>query len=49
MSNARTIIVIWGAAILFYLAVANANGTKSGLGALSSLINSGTKTLQARA
>lgn len=48
-SNLRLIIMIWGGAILFYLFVANREGTRVGLGALSNLINSGTKTLQGRA
>lgn len=46
--NLRLIIVVWGAAILIYLALSRANGTKTVLDSLSNLINSGTKTLQAR-
>ncbi len=48
MSNSRTIIVIWGAAILIYLALARYNGTVAVLGSLSNLVNSSTKTLQGR-
>lgn len=48
MSNTRTIIVIWGASILIYLALTRASGTTAVLGSLSNLVNSGTKTLQGR-
>lgn len=47
-SNLRLVIVIWGAAILIYLFLFYSSGTKTGLKALSDLINSGTKTLQGR-
>ena len=48
MSNTRTIIVIWGAAILIYLALSRSSGTVSVLNSLSNLANSSTKTLQGR-
>jgi hypothetical protein len=48
MSNTRTIILIWGAAILFYLATVRASGTKTVIGALQNFVSGTTKTLQAR-
>lgn len=48
MSNTRTIILIWGAAILGYLALSRSGGTVSILNSLSNFGNSFTKTLQAR-
>lgn len=48
MSNTTRIIVIWGAAILLYIAVTKASGTKSLLGGLQNLISGSTKTLQGR-
>ena len=48
MSNTKTIIVIWGAAILIYLAVVHSSGSVSVLNSLGNLVSSNTKTLQGR-
>jgi len=48
MSNTTRIIVIWGAAILLYIAVTRASGTKTVLNGLGDLVKGTTKTLQGR-
>ena len=48
MSNTTRIIVIWGAAILLYVAVTKSSGTKTVLGGLTNLVTGTTKTLQGR-
>ena len=44
----RQLIMIWGGAILLYLLLNYANGTKSGLNSLQQFVTGTTKTLQAR-
>jgi hypothetical protein len=48
MSNTRTIILIWGGAIILYLAISRASGTSSVVSSLSGMVTNVTKTLQAR-
>jgi len=48
MSNTTRIIVIWGGAILLYITLTRASGTKTVLGALQNFIGGTTKTLQGR-
>jgi len=48
MSNARTIIIIWGAAILFYLATVRAGGTRTVVRSLQDFVTGSTRTLQGR-
>ena len=44
----RTIILIWGAAILLYLLLIYRSGTSSLLSGSSNFVNSLTRTLQGR-
>ena len=44
----KTIIFIWGGAILLYLLVTNATGTSGVLTSLTSFVGGTTKTLQGR-
>lgn len=44
----KTIIFIWGGAILLYLLVINSSGTSSLLTGLQSFVGGTTKTLQGR-
>ena len=46
---ARTIILIWGGAILLYLLVANSKGSTSVIKSLQDFVGGTTKVLQARA
>ena len=48
MDNLRTVILIWGTAIVLYLFLANANGTKTLLGSLTSFTTGTTTVLQGR-
>lgn len=48
MSNTTRLIVIWGAAILLYIAVSKSSGTVAVVNSLSNLGQGITKTLQAR-
>ena len=48
MSNTTRLIMIWGAAIILYVAVTKASGTVSVLGGISNLTSGVTKTLQGR-
>lgn len=48
MSNARTVILIWGAAILFYLATVRASGTRTVVRSLQDFVGGTTRTLQGR-
>lgn len=48
MSNTTRLIMIWGGAILFYLAVVHANGTKTVLSGLQNFVGGTTRTLQGR-
>lgn len=45
---ARQVIMIWGAAILIYLAVTNASGTSTVLDAFGKFVRGTTYTLQGR-
>ena len=44
----RTIILIWGAAIIIYLLATNSKGSSSVIGSLQSFVGGTTKTLQGR-
>ena len=46
--NVSTLIVIWGAAILIFIAVSKASGTVSVLNSFSNFVQGTTKTLQGR-
>ena len=44
----KTIIFIWGGAILLYLLVTNSKGSSSVIGSLQNFVGGTTKTLQGR-
>lgn len=44
----KTIIFIWGGAILLYLAISKSSGTSSVISSLGTFVNGTTKTLQGR-
>lgn len=44
----RTIILIWGGAIIIYLLIMHASGTKTVLSGLQSFVGGTTQTLQGR-
>lgn len=44
----KTIILIWGGAILLYLAITNSTGTSGVLNSLTNFVGGTTKTLQGR-
>lgn len=44
----RTIILIWGGAILLYLLVTNSKGSSSVISSLQSFVGGTTRTLQGR-
>jgi len=44
----RTIILIWGGAILLYLLVVNSKGSSSVIGSLQSFVGGTTKIMQGR-
>ena len=44
----KTIIMIWGGAIILYLLVTNSTGSSSVLTSLQSFVGGTTKTLQGR-
>ena len=44
----RTIILIWGAAILIYLLVTNSKGSSSVIQSLQNFVGGTTRTLQGR-
>lgn len=48
MQQVNKLIVIWGAAILLYLLVANRSGTSSLLSGVRGLVVGSTKALQGR-
>lgn len=48
MESVNKLIVIWGAAIILYLLVANRTGTSSLFSGVTRLITGTTKSLQAR-
>ena len=48
MQSLNKVIVIWGAAILLYLLVANRTGTSSLFSGVTNLVTGSTKTLQGR-
>lgn len=48
MDQINKLIVIWGAAILLYLLVANRTGTSSLFTGITNLITGSTKALQGR-
>lgn len=48
MDQVNKLIVIWGAAIILYLFVANSSGTSSLFSGLKGLIVGSTKALQGR-
>ena len=48
MENIRTIILIWGAAILIYILVINYKGTSTLLSGLTNFTTGTTKVLQGR-
>lgn len=48
MSNTTRIIMIWGAAILIYLVITHASGTRGVLSGLQQFVGGTTKTLQGR-
>lgn len=48
MESINKLIVIWGAAILLYLLVANRTGTASLFSGVTKLVTGSTKTLQGR-
>lgn len=44
----RTLVLIWGAAIILYLFVANSSGTSSFFNGVNNLVTGTTKALQGR-
>ena len=48
MTALNKIIVIWGAAILLYLIVANSKGASAGFAGLTNLVTGTTRSLQGR-
>ena len=48
MESINKLIMIWGAAIILYLFVANRTGTTSLFSGVTNLITGGTKALQGR-
>lgn len=48
MTTLNKLIVIWGAAIIIYIAVANRAGTSAGLSGITNLVTSSTRALQGR-
>lgn len=48
MTALNKIIVIWGAAILLYLIVANSRGASAGFQGVTNLVTGTTKALQGR-
>jgi hypothetical protein len=48
MESVNKLIVIWGAAILLYLLVANSTGTSSMFSGIKGLVVGSTKALQGR-
>lgn len=44
----RTIIMIWGGAIILYLLVINSSGSSSVIASLQNFVGGTTKTLQGR-
>lgn len=48
MTTLNKIVVIWGAAILLYLVVANSRGASAGFQGLTNLVTGTTRALQGR-